>query len=53
MSPDEARLAGQRLAEWSCAAQGIPVELDDPALIARVVGWLGAAPPEEGGGAGG
>jgi hypothetical protein len=41
----------QRLAAWveaSCAAQGVPVRVTDPGVIARIGVLLGAAPGTDG-----
>lgn len=45
----------QRLAAWveaSCAAQGVPVRVTDPGVIARVGVLLGGAPGTDGRGSG-
>ena len=45
----------QKLAAWveaSCAAQGVPVRVTDPGVIARIGVLLGAAPGTDGRGSG-
>lgn len=37
-------MTGAEVARRSCAAQGVPVQLEDPAVIARVVALLRAVP---------
>jgi hypothetical protein len=52
MTPEEARDVGARLAEATCNAQGIPVDLDTPDLIAQIAAWVRAGTDQDGGGDG-
>jgi len=52
MTTDEAREVGSRLAEQTCHEQGLPVEIDAPDLVARVVAWVRAGTDQDGGGDG-
>ena len=44
MADDSLRAAARAWVEASCAAQGMPVRVADPTILAQVAGLLGAAP---------